>query len=57
MLTPEEFADRIRAIFQDVDHDVERAHGEADELLCDLLRELGYGDGVTIFENASKWYS
>ena len=37
--------------------DVEMAHMEADDLLCELLIELGYGEGVKVFDNMHKWYS
>lgn len=38
-------------------YDIEGAHSEADSIMCDLLRELGYGDGVDIFQEANKWYA
>jgi len=37
--------------------DVEAAHGEADEVLCELLRALGYGDVVDAWEDVEKWYA
>ena len=38
-------------------YDEEDAHMEMDDLMLDLLRSLGYGDGVDIFENTNKWYA
>lgn len=35
----------------------ERRHIGADSLMCDLLRTLGYGEGVDTFENMPKWYA
>ena len=49
------FANEMRRI--DRDDNTERAHNHADELMCKLLRELGYGEGVDIFEKMDKWYS
>ena len=37
--------------------DPEGRHDEMDKLMCKLLRELGYGDGVDVFERQEKWYS
>jgi hypothetical protein len=48
------FATEMRRISEH--KDTEMAHIMADELMCKLLRELGYGDGVDIFENMNKWY-
>ena len=38
-------------------YDIEGAHSEADDLMCQLLEELGYEEGVKIFKNAEKWYA
>lgn len=37
--------------------DVELFHIEADDLMCQLLIELGYDKGVEIFLDAPKWYA
>lgn len=49
------FANEMRRI--DRNNFPEVAHILADELMCKLLRELGYGEGVDIFEKMDKWYS
>ena len=54
-MTAEEFALKMNEI-SDSD-DLEERHVDADALMCDLLRELGYGDGVEIFMNMYKWYA
>ena len=54
-MSPEEFCDRMKKILDD--HDLESAHSDADELMCEVLRQLGYGDGVKVFELADKWYA
>ena len=57
-MTPGEFAQRMRDIYPEDDcYDPEVAHGPADDLLCEVLRELGYGEGVGTYEEAVKWYS
>ena len=37
--------------------DPERAHGEADDVLCALLVSLGYNEVVTIYKLVPKWYA
>ena len=57
-ITPEEFAKRmqgIKELYSDF-HDTDERHVAMDDLMCELLRELGYGDGIDIFDNTSKWY-
>ena len=57
MMTPEEFADRMEELFPGNDYDQEISHGMADVLMCRLLIELGYGEGVGIFIESEKWYA
>ena len=57
-MTPEEFAKKMREIFPENGYyDSEVAHVDADELMEEVLISLGYGDGVEIFREASKWYA
>lgn len=37
--------------------DVERAHGEADGVLCELLTALGFSDVVAAWNDVEKWYA
>lgn len=37
--------------------DIEMAHYEADEILCQFLDECGYPELVHKFENINKWYA
>lgn len=46
---------RLKAL-EDND-DFEYAHGEADDILCKLLRELGYDDVVDAYDLVGKWYA
>ncbi len=54
-MTPESFEIQMREIAKGTD--LEASHGYADKLMCDLLKSLGYGKGVAVFENMSKWYA
>lgn len=62
-MTPEEFAKKMKKISDnlkyqnDAYYDEEDAHMQMDDLMSDLLRQLGYGEGIDIFENTNKWYS
>jgi hypothetical protein len=55
ILTPEEFKAAMSQAFDKCD--TESAHVYADELMCDLLRKLGYGEGIDIFDSEEKWYA
>ena len=58
-ITPEVFAERMRNIqelYSDY-HDTEERHQAMDRLMCELLQELGYGEGIDIFEKTNKWYA
>lgn len=35
----------------------EVCHCEMDDLMCQVLTELGYGDGVKVFDETPKWYA
>ena len=56
-MTPESFEAKMREIDRSRGGDPESAHGAADDLMCELLRSLGYGKGVSVFENMAKWYA
>jgi len=50
-----EFLDRMSEIAKNGDQ--EAAHADADDLMCELLESLGYGDGVDVFRAMDKWYA
>ncbi len=54
-MTPEEFEVKMAQIFDE--GDTEEAHENADALMCEVLKSLGYGEGVEIFEEMPKWYA
>lgn len=37
--------------------DIESAHGLADDILCDLLTQLGYTDIIDAYDRVEKWYA
>ena len=37
--------------------DIEEAHYNADQVLCDLLEELGYKEVVDTYNKVDKYYS
>ena len=54
----------IREAMLDMEHQVELglsdpevAHGEADEILCRVMRYLGFGDLVDLWDEVAKWYA
>ena len=63
-MTPEEFAEKMRELAGEKNEygqycpdDPERAHGKMDDLMCEVLESLGYGEGVEIFRNTRLWYA
>jgi len=61
MITPAEFEDKMKdmeyRLKNRVDGYYEEAHIDADDLMCKILKDLGYTKGVEIFERMPKWYS
>ena len=37
--------------------DPEYAHGEADDVLCDILKYLGFEEIVEAYDKVPKWYA
>lgn len=54
-LDAEDFVIKIKFASQRIG--TEEAHMEMDKLMCEKLRELGYGKAVDIFESTGKWYA
>lgn len=50
------FTQKMREIAKG-SYDIERRHAEADDLMVQLLKDLGYGEAALIFENMDKWYA
>ena len=64
-MSPDEFKERMQKASEITytfttgltQFDAESAHSEGDDLMCQVLRELGYGEGIDIFEQMEKWYA
>lgn len=54
-LTPEEFKEAMIECKSDDDN--EMAHINMDRIMVDLLEDLGYGAGITVFDEQPKWYT
>ena len=37
--------------------DIELSHLDADNILCDVLTQLGYKELVDLYEKVNKWYA
>lgn len=60
ILTPEQFAERMRAIrkeYYETQDDEEVVHLKMDGEMLKLLRSLGYGEGCDIFCDTPMWYA
>ena len=51
------YLDKMRNAVDESRIDAETAHRNGDDILCDLLRELGFNDIVDEFELIRKWYA
>jgi hypothetical protein len=51
-----ECINKLEVILKESDNDQEYAHAEADHVLCDFLKYLGYLEIVKIYEKIPKWY-
>lgn len=53
-----DFAEKMRAAEAIAEtEDAELSHMEMDRLMCDLIKEIGYGEAVEVFDGAQKWYA
>lgn len=57
-MSPDVFANRMLVIRQELgSRDEEWCHSKMDNLLCELLIELGYEEGIKIYQAQEKWYA
>lgn len=54
-MSEEEFAKEMALIKENHEHDTEACHSLADALLCRALNELGFGEGISIYESLERW--
>lgn len=57
IISPESFKATMKLIKNKYEDDWELRHIYMDELLCETLKGLGYGEGVEIFNETSMWYA
>ena len=55
LMSDDDAAVEMKKLFDN--SDTENGHIEADELLCRLLKALGYEKTVAEFEKQNKWYA
>jgi len=55
--TPEEFAATIRVIPGTSNHWGDAEHREADDAVCNLLRQLGYAEAASLIDDTDRWFS
>lgn len=55
-MTPKEFSSRMEYIKNLYPYDDEARHIDMDNLLCEVLCDLGYEEGVKIFNATEKYY-
>lgn len=56
-MSPEEFRTAMEGLVTLHGGDAEAFHDRADFLLCEVLRSLGYADGVDLFDDQERWYA
>ena len=47
----------MRKLSRDVEDDLEKSHYEADHILCEFLRSLGYIKLADAYDDVGKWYA
>lgn len=50
-----EYLERMRD--SAINGDYECAHSDADDILCEMLIELGYQDIIDLYNQVGKWYA
>jgi len=54
-MTREEAIEKLKE--QQNNSDIESAHYDGDNILCEFLKSIGYGDVVCEYKKINKWYS
>lgn len=52
-----ELMDEMAAHVQKEPTDADETHLAADNLMCEILEQFGYGEGIAAFKEMPKWYS
>ena len=56
-MNAQEFKAHMQLISVQAREDIETAHRKADDLLCNQVSELGYTEGIKIFQSMEKYYA
>jgi hypothetical protein len=56
MLTPEQALEKAEKIIKEGNDDPAKIHPELDDLLCELLRPLGYGKLIDLYYEQERWF-
>ena len=54
-ITPEAMVTQMKRIADIWEDDPEKGHSDADDLLVKVLRSLGYGTALDIYEEHTRW--
>lgn len=57
MKTPEEFLEEVKRLSKEIGYDEEEFHCRTDDLMGNLLIDLGYRDGIELIRRHTRWYS
>lgn len=52
-----DYTERMRKLADNNDDDIEARHVEMDDLMCEILKEMGFNELVEIFNETEKWYA
>lgn len=52
-----DYTERMRELADNNDDDIEMRHVEMDNLMCEILKEMGFNELVDIFNETEKWYA
>ncbi len=55
LVSPKSFVEQVKRIIDETGDDYERSHLELDALLCRVLEQNGYTEGVRLYQEAKKW--
>ena len=56
-MTHDDFAERMQAVVDECGKDPERAHSDLDDVMEEVLRDMGFDRGMDIFDKQTKWYN
>ena len=60
-MNPQVFYEKMKRLSNELNRefgmDEEDVHCAMDKLMCEILVEFGYEDGVKVFQETDKWYA